>query len=76
MHYQAALTDVCYRYDGSFAGFLCCVFESYHCREIPGAITPPDQGQLGMFESREIQTESVVARRVANGLHRLGAAVE
>ena len=27
--------DVVYRYDGSFDGFLCCVFESYVRRELP-----------------------------------------
>lgn len=76
MRYEAALTDLCYRYDGSFPGFLCCVFESYRRREIPGAITPPDQGQLGLFGSRDIMTEPSAARRVADGLRRLGGAVQ
>ena len=29
MSYEAHVTDTAYCYDGSFAGFLCCVFESY-----------------------------------------------
>lgn len=27
--------EVVYRYDGSFEGFLCCVFDSYVNRERP-----------------------------------------
>ena len=34
--------DVVYLYDGSFEGFLCCVFESFAQHEIPFAVwTPP-----------------------------------
>lgn len=46
MSYQAYVTDVAYCYDGSFAGFLCCVFESYARREIPAEVCPPEEGQL------------------------------
>ncbi len=35
MSYQAHVTDVAYCYDGSFAGFLCCVFESYAWQRDP-----------------------------------------
>ena len=35
MSYEAHVTDTAYCYDGSFAGFLCCVFESYARKEIP-----------------------------------------
>ena len=38
MHYQADVSDTVYRYDGSFQGFLCCVFESFARREIPAAV--------------------------------------
>ena len=30
--------DVTYCYDGSFEGFLCCIFESYRNKEVPTAI--------------------------------------
>ena len=46
MPYEANVTDVAYRYDGSFAGFLCCVFESYARHEIPSEVCPPEEGQL------------------------------
>ena len=31
-----------YRYDGTFGGFLCCVFESFLKKETPAAILPED----------------------------------
>ena len=41
MSYTAHVTDMAYRYDGSFPGFLCCIFESYAKRELPAAVLPP-----------------------------------
>ena len=75
MSYQAHVTDVAYCYDGSFAGFLCCVFESYARREIPAEVCPPEEGQLNFFGARDIPTDPQRARRVAAGLERLGAQV-
>lgn len=72
MSYPAHVTDAAYRYDGSFKGFLCCVFESYANREIPSAVLPPDQGQLTLFGVKEIATDPARAQRVARGLDRLG----
>ena len=43
---DAALT---YRYDGTFEGFLCCVFESYTAHELPAAIVGPDAVELPLF---------------------------
>ena len=31
-------TNIIYRYDGTYEGLLCCVFESYEKREIPSEI--------------------------------------
>ena len=76
MSYQAYVTDVAYCYDGSFAGFLCCVFESYARREIPAEVCPPEEGQLNFFGVRDIPTDLQRARRVAAGLERLGAQVK
>ena len=75
MSYPAHVTDTAYRYDGSFAGFLCCIFESYARHEIPAAIWGPEQGQLTMFGARDIPTDEVRARRAAAGLDRLGGMV-
>lgn len=75
MPYQANVTDGAYCYDGSFQGFLCCIFESYARREIPSSVLSPDEGQLTLFGVREIGTDTVRARRVAAGLERLGTEV-
>lgn len=54
MSYEANVTDTAYCYDGSFAGFLCCVFESYARKEIPAEVCPPEEGQLNFFGTRQI----------------------
>lgn len=76
MSYEAHVTDTAYCYDGSFAGFLCCVFESYARKEIPAEVCPPEEGQLNFFGTRQIFTDEQHARRVAAGLDRLGCAVK
>lgn len=75
MSYPAHVTDTAYHYDGSYAGFLCCIFESFTRREIPAAVCPPEEGQLTLFGVQQIPTDPAHARRVANGLQRLGPEV-
>lgn len=75
MSYQAAVKDVSYCYDGSFQGFLCCVFESFSQKEIPAAVLTPAEGQTSLFPQRDIPTRPDLARRVAAGLERLGPSV-
>ena len=38
MSYPAYVSNVSYCYDGSFRGFLCCIYESYARREL---VQPP-----------------------------------
>lgn len=76
MSYQADVTDVTYQYDGSFAGFLCCIFESYRKKELPAAVTGPEEEQLTLFAVRRIPTDPTQARRVYRGLGRLGQEVK
>ena len=47
-----------YHYDGSYPGFLCCVFESFVRKALPLAIEGPEAAQLSFFEGREIPTEA------------------
>ena len=54
MSYPAHVTDTVYRYDGTFQGFLCCIFESYSRKEIPAAVCAPDRGQISFYDSCEI----------------------
>ncbi|WP_346353292.1 TIGR03915 family putative DNA repair protein [Azotosporobacter soli] len=57
-------SEVTYRYDGSFEGLLCCVFESYDKKEIPADILL-DAAPAGLlFRDRTIVTESDKAQRV------------
>ena len=49
MPYPAHVSDAAYCYDGSYAGFLCCIFESYTRREIPSAVLGPAEGQITLF---------------------------
>ena len=71
MPYPAHVSDAAYCYDGSYAGFLCCIFESYTRREIPSAVLGPAEGQITLFGTEAIATDPTHARRVANGLTRL-----
>lgn len=76
MHYQADVADVVYRYDGSMQGFLCCVFESFRCKELPAQICSPADARLTLFPDKEIPTESAHACRVLRGIERLGGSVK
>ena len=55
--------DVVYLYDGSFEGFLCCVFESFAQHEIPFAVWTPQRETATLYPVRDIETDSAKARR-------------
>lgn len=58
-------TDLIYLYDGSFDGLLCCIFESYANREIPGEICPEyAYEQEVLWQVRQIETNGEYADRV------------
>lgn len=54
--------DVVYAYDGSFEGFLCCVYESVYKGEIPFAILNEDAPAL--LRVRTITSDRAKAERV------------
>lgn len=60
--------SVNYEYDGSYEGFLSCVFESFSRREIPHSIYPEGEEQLSLFEAKYIETDLEKARRVARSI--------
>lgn len=65
--------DVVYVYDGSFEGFLCCVFESFLQHEIPFAVWTPERETATLYPVREIPTDRSRAQRVfASFAPRLG----
>ncbi len=47
------MAQVCYRYDGTFQGFLTCIFESYVNHEPPCAFLTPDRDEMTLWEERE-----------------------
>ena len=55
---------VVYCYDGSYEGFLCCVFESFLHHELPVAVWTPAREQPTLYPVREIATDPARARRV------------
>lgn len=57
-------STVIYRYDGSFEGLMCCVFESYARHELPAEIITLDAPQTTLFEITEIVTDMEHAGRV------------
>lgn len=61
-------SPVRYTYDGTYEGFLTCVFESFDKREIPQDILPPDQCQLSLIPTREIVTDLQKAHRVRGSI--------
>ena len=56
--------DVVYLYDGSFEGFLCCVFESFAQHELPFAVWTPERETATLYPVKEIPTDRAKARRV------------
>ena len=57
------MEQVCYRYDGSFSGFLTCVYESYVNHEPPAAFLLPEEG-LTLWAEREVDPCEEHAKRV------------
>ena len=69
--------DVVYLYDGSFEGFLCCVYESFAQHELPFAVWTPQRETATLYPVKEIATDPAVARRVfASFGKKLGAETE
>jgi probable DNA metabolism protein len=67
-------SDVIYRYDGSFEGLMCCVFESYAARQTPVDIIGPQDGQIRLLEQKEIVFDAERCGRVLRSIpERIGA---
>lgn len=56
--------DIIYYYDGSFDGFLSCIFDSYACKEVPAGIYPGEDAVYTLFDSRTVRTDPDHAGRV------------
>lgn len=62
--------DVVYIYDGSFEGFLTCVFESFYRRELPRQIAAGDAPESLLYRTSYIETDPVKAGRVLRSIPR------
>ena len=62
--------DVVYIYDGSFEGFLCCVFESFSRRELPLHISAGDAPESFLYRTSYIETDTGKADRVLRSIPR------
>lgn len=58
------MNEVVYTYDGSFDGFLSCVFARYANKEVPIAICRDEDFPPTLFPCRFIPTDPAHARRV------------
>ena len=58
------MTEVVYTYDGSFEGFLCCIFDSYANKEVLTAILRDEDFVPTLFPCRAIRTDFDHANRV------------
>ncbi|MCL1828715.1 MAG: TIGR03915 family putative DNA repair protein [Oscillospiraceae bacterium] len=63
--------DVIYIYDGTFEGFLSCVFEAFLKKEAPSLISKQNAIQLSVgAEVKEIATDPEKADRVCEGIRK------
>lgn len=69
--------EMVYYYDGSFEGFLCCIFESYANKETLTAIYRDEDAIPTLFDCRNIVTDPLHANRVLRKLLKISpSAVE
>jgi len=61
-------TQICCLYDGTFAGFLTCVFECYVHREEPAEFRAPEDPCCSLYPLRTILTDKGSAKRVYRSL--------
>ena len=69
------MQQVAYRYDGTFAGFLTCVYESYVNHEPPAAFLLSGDS-LTLWEEREVDADEGKAKRVYARLKRVPPAFQ
>jgi len=61
--------EVCYTYDGTFYGYLTCVFDAYLYKEPPAAFRTADDPPT-LWPERAPRTDPEKARRILTGLGR------
>lgn len=61
-------TNLVYRYDGTFPGFLCCVAQCFFDKRLPSGIQTFDEPQATIFPIQAIETDDALARRVERSI--------
>lgn len=61
-------TQVAYSYDGTFAGFLTCVDESFRYFEEPMAFSAPEEERVSLYPERPVETDRGRAKAVYRAL--------
>lgn len=62
------MSELVYLYDGSFDGFLCCIFESYARKEVLTAVYSSEDFAPLLYETRMVDTDRTHAQRVYRGI--------
>lgn len=65
------MQEMIYLYDGSFEGFLCCIFDSYANKEVLTAITCDEDLIPMLFPCRTVPTDGDHANRVLRKIIKL-----
>lgn len=60
--------EMAYTYDGSFSGFLTCVYESYVHNERPVCFSTPDAALMTLWPERQVETNEAHGSRVYRSL--------
>lgn len=60
--------DTIYVYDGSFAGFLCCVHESFYAKELPFDIVSEEKCEPSLYEQKLIKSDEQKAIKVQSSI--------
>lgn len=63
--------EIIYRYDGTFEGFLCCVFDSYVNKEYPAQFQDEAHIENSFFPARWVGTDLRHAQRVLVSLEKI-----
>jgi len=67
------MNQLAYCYDGTFDGFLTCVFTAYNRKDEPAIIFPETERQATLFDVLTVETSAEHAKRVAAGLRKRSA---
>ena len=61
-------SNLVYRYDGSYQGFLCCVAECFTDKALPQGVQLLDEPQGTLFGIKAVDTDNELAARVERSL--------